>query len=222
MEHIDSIEKGFVASGRLDTVALEEVVINFIVTLQREANVLKLLSPMRDHNEYTFAHSTNVTLLTIFQAESIGLAGEYLREIGLAALLHDMGKMFVPKAIIEKPGKLTEAEWYEMKKHPMHGARYLSTVPEITNLAIVGAFEHHMKFDGKGYPETLRRTRGQHLVSQLIAISDFFDALRTERPYRQTMEVDVVVGMLKEGAGTDFNPNLVNHFIGSLKAVGAY
>jgi putative two-component system response regulator len=79
-----------------------------------------------------------------------------------------------------------------------------------------------MKFDGKGYPETLRRTRGQHLVSQLIAISDFFDALRTERPYRQTMEVDVVVGMLKEGAGTDFNPNLVNHFIGSLKAVGAY
>ena len=84
------------------------------------------------------------------------------------------------------------------------------------------AFEHHMKFDGTGYPDTHRHGKRQHIVSQLVAIADFFDAMRTERPYRKTVDLQAIVLLLKETAGKDFNPLLINNFLKALNGIGAF
>lgn len=207
---------GISAFKKLDMVGLEDAVVGFISTMKKELNVLSIVSPVKSHSEYTYVHATNVSVLTIFQAESLGLKGEYLHDIGLAGLLHDVGKMFVSSAVLEKKSKLDEDEWFEMRKHPVYGAVFLSKLPDVPHLTAVAAFEHHMKFDGSGYPETKRIGKKQHLISQMIAIADFFDAMRTERPYRKSLNVHAISGLMKEGAGKDFNPHLVDNFLSSL------
>ncbi len=203
----------------LDMIGLEDAVIDFLAVLKKELNVLRIISPVKTHNEYTYVHATNVSVLSIFQAEVLGFTGEALRDIGLAGLLHDVGKIFVTNTILDKPGKLDDNEWDDMKKHPVYGAMYLSKQASASPLAAIVAFEHHMKFNGSGYPETKRIGKAQHIVSQIVAIADFFDALRTERPYRKTLEVAVIARMLQEGAGKDFNPVLVGSFLSSLAEV---
>ncbi len=200
----------------LDMVGLEDAVVDFISTLKKEVNVLRVVSPVKSYNEYTFVHAANVSVLTIFQAESLGLGGEVLHEIGIAGLLHDVGKMFISKTVLEKRTTLDVGEWLDMKRHPILGALYLSRLPDVSPLAVITSFEHHMKFDGSGYPETGRNGRKPHIVSQMLAISDFFDALRTERPYRKPLETPAILALLREGAGKDFNPFLVDNFLAAI------
>jgi len=213
--------QGLAKFRRLDMVSLEDAVINFVSTLKRETNVLRVISPVKSYSEYTYVHATNVSVLTIFQAESLGVKGGSLHDIGLAGLLHDVGKIFVSKNVLEKEARLEADEWNEIKKHPVHGAKYLSTLQDVPGLSLISAFEHHMKFNGSGYPDTRRRGKKQHIVSQLVAIADFFDALRTERPYRTAMEIASTVNLIEEGAGKDFNPVLVENFLGALKRIKA-
>jgi len=203
--------------GKLNMVGLEDVVGNFITTMKQEANVLKVISPVKSFSNYTFTHTTNVTMLSIFQAESLGMRGDVLHEIGLAGLLHDVGKMFVPKEVLDKPGKLTDEEWVMMRNHTVFGAKYLAGIDDVPKLGVIAAYEHHMKFNGTGYPDTKRRNRHQHIVSQMIAIADFYEALRAERPYRKGMQSKVIMGFIEEGSGTDFNPLLVQNFLRALR-----
>ncbi len=213
---LESIYDGVSRFKRLDMVGLEDVVVSFISTLRQEANVLKVVSPIKSHNEYTYAHNTNVAVLSIFQAEALGVKHDLLHDIGMAGLLHDIGKMFVSGNVLEKEGKLSEEEWTEMKKHPAYGAMYLATLPDIPKYALIAAYEHHMKFNGQGYPGTKRKGRSQHIISQIIAVADFFDALRTDRPYRKSLDLPVIVGLLNDSSGKDFNPFIVENFIRSL------
>jgi len=214
----EQIHKGLSRFGKLDMVGLEEIVVNFIAALKREANVLKIISPVKAYSQYTFAHITNVTILSIFQAEALGLSGGVLHEVGLAGLLHDVGKMFIPKEILEKQGRLTAEEWAVMQKHTVYGAMYLSTLMNVPKLAVIAAYEHHMRFDGSGYPEPRRRGKRQHLVSQIVAIADTFDAMRTERSYQKGLPLPAAVAILRKGAGKTLNPELVDNFLRSLKA----
>jgi HD-GYP domain-containing protein (c-di-GMP phosphodiesterase class II) len=205
---------------RLDAVGLEDAVLGFLTAIKREANLLRLVSPVKSHSEYTYVHTSNVAVLTLFQAESLGMTGEGLREAGLAGLLHDVGKMFISNDVLEKPGKLDEAEWKEMKRHPVCGAMHLCSLEDPPRLAVIAAYEHHLKFDGSGYPDTKRRARKQHIISQIVALSDFFDALRSERPYRKAFELNALIDLIKGGAGKDFNPLLVDNFISALQKTG--
>jgi HD-GYP domain-containing protein (c-di-GMP phosphodiesterase class II) len=222
IEKVKEVYQGVSRFKRLDMVGLEDVVVSFITTLKQEANVLKVVSPIKAHSEYTYAHNNNVAVLSIFQAETLGVKHDLLHDIGMAGLLHDIGKMFVPTTVLEKEAKLNDDEWVEMKKHPVYGAMYLATLPDIPKYALVAAYEHHMKFNGLGYPATRRKGRTQHIISQIISISDFFDALRTERPYRKALDVPVIVGLLNDSAGKDFNPLLVENFIRALKKVSIF
>jgi HD-GYP domain-containing protein (c-di-GMP phosphodiesterase class II) len=214
---LKKIYQGMSRFKTLDMVGLENVVISFISTLKQETNILRVISPVKSHSEYTFTHATNVAVLSIFQAESLGLKGEVLHDICLSGLLHDAGKMFISTEVLDKQGKLNEKEWDEMKQHPEYGALHLAKLPDVPKLAVIVAYEHHMKFDGTGYPQTKKRGNKQHIISQIIAISDFFDALRTERPYRKALEVPVITGLLKDGAGKDFNPVLLDNFLSALR-----
>lgn len=219
---VNEVYEGISRFRKLDIRGIEDVVVGFIAALKKEANVLRSLSPVKSHSAYTYVHETNVSVLTIFQAEALGLKGESLHEAGLAGLLHDVGKLFVPKEIIEKQAVLDEHEWSTIKLHPVYGALYLSTLPDVTKVAVIAAYEHHMKYDGSGYPQTKTKTRKQHLISQLVAISDVFDALRTKRPYRPSFEVPAIARFFKESSGKDFNPVLVGNFITAFKRIKVF
>jgi HD-GYP domain-containing protein (c-di-GMP phosphodiesterase class II) len=218
---IKDVYQEFSRSKRLDIISLEDAVLGFLLALKKEANVLRLVSPIKSHSEYTYVHAANVAVLTLFQAQSLGLKDEGLRETGYAGLLHDIGKLLVSKEIIEKQAKLNEAEWKEMKRHPIYGAIYLGSLPDLPRLAVIAAYEHHLKFDGSGYPDTKWRARKQHILSQIVALSDFFDALRAERPYRKGVELHALIDLIKGGSGKDFNPQLVDSFIIAMKKAGA-
>jgi HD-GYP domain-containing protein (c-di-GMP phosphodiesterase class II) len=137
--------------------------------------------------------------------------GQLLRDIGIAALLHDIGKLFIPIEIINKPGKLDDAEWVLMKQHPVKGAEYLLASPGVGRVAIVTAFEHHMKFNNKGYPEAPEGWR-QNLCSQMTTISDIFDAMRTKRSYRSSMETKQIISFMWSLMGIELHPALTKNF----------
>ena len=197
---------------KLNTAGLEEIVVSFIVTFRKAANILTLISPVRTYSEYTYTHATNVTVLSMFQAESLGAKDELLRDIGIAALLHDVGKLFVSKDILEKKGALDEIEWAEIRRHTLYGARYLAKIDGITRLAPIVALEHHLRYDGQGYPKLNASEKKQHICSQIVEISDLFDALRSRRPYKRSWEIKEILTLMKTNAGKEFNPFLVDNF----------
>ncbi len=213
VEKFKATYKSMTSFKKLHIAGLEEVVMNYIVAFKKEANLLKLLSPIKSFSEYTYTHGTNVAILSMAQAEFLGLNEILLYDIGLAALLHDAGKLFISKDILEKEGSLSEAEFQEISQHPLYGARYLTTIERLTPLAPIVALEHHMKFDGTGYPKAGIVRKEQHLCSQIVAIADFFDAMRSNRPYRRSWEVDEVLVLMKKNTEKSFNPVLVDNFI---------
>ncbi len=212
VERVKEIYHSISPYRRISVSGLEEIVVNFIVTFKREANILKLISPVKAYSEYTYTHATNVAILSMFQAESLGARDDLLHDIGIAALLHDVGKLFISKDILEKKGKLDKKEWEEIKLHTLHGARYLAKIDGLTQLAPIAALEHHLRYDCKGYPSLNAGERKQHFCSQIIATSDFFDALRSRRPYKRDWQIQEIIALMKEGSGTEFNPFLVDNF----------
>ncbi len=201
----------------LNIAGIDEVVAHFIASIKKEANILKYLNPVKMFSEYTYTHATNVAMISVFQAESLGIDSDLLRDIGVAALLHDTGKMYISNEILEKKDRLDEKEFAEIKKHPLYGARYLAKIDDVPRLASIVAFEHHIKYDQSGYPAIRVNGRTQHICSQIIAIADFFDALRSQRPYRESMNIKNILALMKKGSGKDFNPVLVDNFIGKIE-----
>ncbi|MCX6375200.1 MAG: HD domain-containing protein, partial [Armatimonadetes bacterium] len=117
-------------------------------------------------------------------ARGLGLDASASVELGVSAMLHDVGKVFIPDEIVKKPGKLTEEDWEQVRRHPIAGARALAATPGLPSLASTIALEHHAYCDGTGYP-AFALDRRPHLLSRLVAIVDTYDALTTDRPYRE-------------------------------------
>lgn len=201
---------------KLQLSGMAEMVSGFINVFQKEGNPLLVMAALRDVDEYTFTHSTNVCILNLAQAMALGIQGQQLNDIGVAALLHDIGKLFVPEEILTKQGKLSSTEFEIMQLHPVKGARYLLETPGVPRLAAINAFEHHMKFDFSGYPAVPADWR-QNLCSQMTQISDFFDALRTRRPYREPMELPVIADIMYGMMGKELHPVLTRNFLLILK-----
>lgn len=197
---------------RIDMSGVNMVVRSCIHSFKQTSASFPGLAPLRALDEYTFTHSTNVCLLNLSQAMSLGLEGRLLHEIGVAGMLHDIGKLFVPEEILAKPGKLTGSEMDIIKQHPVRGAHYILDIPNVSRLSAVCCYEHHMKYDGTGYPNAREGWR-QNVSSQITAISDYFDALRTRRVYRDALDATTVGAMVLENSGTLFNPLLVNNFL---------
>ncbi|MEW6335147.1 MAG: HD domain-containing phosphohydrolase [Thermodesulfobacteriota bacterium] len=213
-ERLRSIFGDALEGKRINMADSDEIVRHFMENLRRESNPLRLLAETKSNDEYTFTHASNVGILTLYLAEHLGFKGADLHHMGVAAILHDTGKVNTPEAILAKPGSLTPDERQVMEAHALQGAVRLMEQANIPDLAALAAFEHHMKYDGSGYP----RVRGgwaQHIASQIIAIADVYDALRTIRPYRQeSLPHDRIAQIFRNGSGTEFNPDLVARFLG--------
>lgn len=199
-------------NGRLSVTGIYDIVTNFVRAFKQDAGSLLTFAPLRSMDEYTFTHSTNVCILNLAQAMALGVEGQLLHDIGIAAMLHDIGKLFIPEEIINKPGKLTDEEWQIIRQHPVKGAQHLLDTPGVPHLAVVTAYEHHMKFNMTGYPSAPASWH-QNLCSQMTTISDVFDALRTKRSYRGALEWEEVAGSLGAMAGTDLHPVLTRNFL---------
>ena len=192
---------------------LEEIVWSLMDALSTATREVLPLAPLKSHDDYTFVHSVNVSLLTLAQARSVGIAGDALHAVGVAALLHDIGKLKIPLEVLNKPGKLEGEEWAIMKSHAEVGALHLAGIEGSYPLAILVAYEHHMRYDGKpNYPLT-RVPRKPTLASQMTAISDVFDAICTMRPYHKARARHVALGILRDRVGTFHHPALVANFV---------
>ncbi len=189
-----------------------DVVTGFIDVFRQEGKPLLAMAALRDTDEYTFTHSTNVCVLNLAQAMALGIEGPLLNDIGVAAMLHDIGKLFIPEEILTKKDKLSADEYEIMKLHPTKGARHLLETAGVPRLAVITAYEHHMKFNLSGYPKVASDWQ-QNLCSHMTMISDFFDALRTRRSYREPMPLNVIAGMMQDMMGTDLHPALTRNFL---------
>ena len=190
---------------------VDQIVADFMLSI-RESNPLKLLAEIKSNDEYTFTHSSNVGILAMSLAEHLGFNGHYLNKIGISACLHDVGKATTPDDILSKEGPLTKKERIVMEEHAIKGAMYLMKLKGVNNLAILAAMEHHIKYDGSGYP----RIKGgwePNIVSQIISVADVYDALRSIRPYREPMSQDQIIRILTDESGTTFNPYIVKCFL---------
>lgn len=189
-----------------------DVVSGFIDVFRQEGKPLLAMAALRETDEYTFTHSTNVCVLNLAQAMALGINGQLLNDIGVSAMLHDIGKLFIPEELITKKDKLSHDEYEIMKQHPVKGARHLLETPGVPRMAVIAAYEHHLKFNLSGYPSVAANWQ-QNLCSHMTAISDFFDALRTRRSYREPMPLQIIAGMMLELAGTDLHPALTRNFL---------
>lgn len=199
------------ANGQLPLIEAEAVVRSLSVAMHGDSEIVIPLLQLKEFDQYTTTHSLNVSVLGMALAEFMGLGARDVRAFGVAGLLHDLGKVRIPKEILTKPGRLTEEEWAVMRRHPVDGARLIVQSDRQLDLAAVVAYEHHIMLNGEGYP-AFRYGRDCHAASKLVHVCDVYDALRTNRPYRAAWESDVTLKYLESRAGTDMDPDVVRHF----------
>jgi HD-GYP domain-containing protein (c-di-GMP phosphodiesterase class II) len=205
---------------QVDVQVVDQIVRRFVTELRRNLSPIYMLASVKSTDEYTFTHLANVCILTMSLAEKLGFSGKQLHDIGIASLLHDVGKTCIPEEILSKPGKLTPEERAVIETHPVKGCRYLMELGGVPKIAVLAALEHHLKFDGSGYP-SIRPDWKPHVVAQMITIADVFDALRSRRPYSDPKPMEVIVGILQKERGTTFNPLLVDSFLGLISPTDA-
>ena len=166
-------------------------------------------------DSYTNGHSTRVAKYSVMLAERMGYIGEKLEQLQYAAMLHDIGKIGVPREIINKPARLTDEEFAIIKTHPSIGENILKEVSEIPDIAI-GARWHHERYDGKGYPDGLK---GEEIpeLARIIGVADAYDAMTSKRSYRDVLSQDVVMGELEKGKSTQFDPEIAELMIELIK-----
>jgi putative nucleotidyltransferase with HDIG domain len=196
----------------LDAGMLGEIVVALSQAVTDSAGAMLPLAPLKSHDEYTFVHIINVAILSMGLAEALGFDSHATHEVGIAALLHDVGKMAVPREVLGKSGRFTEEEFRAMQVHPVAGARILLKTPGVPEIAPIVAFEHHVRFDGGGYPRVPRSWK-LNLASRITQLADVFDALRTHRPYRPGMPLEKIITLMRGDAGTYFDPDLLEIFL---------
>jgi HD-GYP domain-containing protein (c-di-GMP phosphodiesterase class II) len=184
--------------------------------LQQRGELLQLTA-MRDYDEYTFYHSVNVAILALGLGSTISREPRFLTALGTGALLHDVGKLVVDRDLLNKPGKLTPEEWQTMREHPVAGARIVSGIPGIDRSAAVIVLEHHMAYNGSGYPQPRHaRDAQQHLASRIVAVADAYDAMTSRRAYSEARPQTEAMRLIAENAGDTLDPVLARLFIGML------
>ncbi|HEY7186674.1 MAG TPA: HD domain-containing phosphohydrolase [Vicinamibacterales bacterium] len=194
----------------------EAVVRSLSVAMCTDSPMVLPLLKLKEFDQYTTTHSLNVSVLSMALAETLGFRSPDVRAIGVAGLLHDIGKVRIPIEILTKPGKLTDDERAIMNRHPVDGAQYLMQSHDDLSLAATVAYEHHIMLNGGGYPK-LHYQRDCATASKLVHVCDVFDALGTTRPYRDAWPMQEVFDYLEGRAGTEFDPDLVSAFIRTMK-----
>ena len=185
-----------------------------IEVVEREGgntSTVLLLNSLKEYDDYTFTHSVNVAVISAAIAKNLAFTEEFVDTIAHAALLHDIGKLYVNRDIIHKCGRLTPAEWQAVKRHPVDGERILRE-ERLDLLSRRVAYEHHMRHDLAGYP-TAKEGFEVHKASEIVRIADSYDALTTKRPYRKQINPYDAIKLMVKGSGSEFQKNYFDAFL---------
>jgi HD-GYP domain-containing protein (c-di-GMP phosphodiesterase class II) len=196
----------------VDVDSVKPVVKQIVENLMDDPSILMSLASIKSFDAYLFTHSVNVCILTLAQAMHLNLDVEYVLQLGVGALLHDLGKTFIPSEILNKPGKLTDQEWEIMKKHPVEGMKLILKSKYATQLPALLIYGHHWKYKYSGGYPTLSRKIDWNRFIGIVTISDCYDAITTNRPYNRLHLPSEALSIIKKIAGIDFDPILVKHF----------
>ena len=182
--------------------------------MREEIEEFRKIAQQVEDDEYTHGHSRRLEGLAVAVGERLGLPPDRLADLTHAALFHDVGKARVPKEILQKPDKLTPEEWEIMKMHTIWGREMLERRPSLARAALI-VEQTHERFDGTGYPHGLS---GEEIMleARIIAVVDAYDAMTTDRPYRRALPRDQAIAELRAGAGTQFDPQVVDAFLSVL------
>jgi putative nucleotidyltransferase with HDIG domain len=212
VETAENIWEQAKAGDQPDPSEARKIIESLAKVVTQDRTSLMALTALKKYDNYTFTHMVNVSVLAMSQARSLNLEGPMLREFGFAALMHDIGKVNTPLEVLNKPGKLDKGEFDIMKRHVIDGAHILRKTPEMPALAPIVAFEHHLKQDLSGYPENIGH-RDLNLCTMVVSIADVFDALRSNRPYRQGLATDRIRTIMGEQGNPQFNQKLLKRFV---------
>ncbi len=168
--------------------------------------VKSLAAAIETKDIYTRGHSERVTQYSLIIAKKLGIKSDELENLRLAALLHDIGKIGIDESILRKPAKLSPPEFEEIKKHPIYAANILESIPQLKEIIPI-IKHHHERYDGQGYPDSLKDSDIPYF-SRIIAIADTFDAMSSNRPYRQALPVDICLQEIINCSGTQFDPEI--------------
>ena len=195
-----------------DPTAARKIIDSLAKMVGGDRTSLLALTAMKRYDNYTFTHMVNVSVLAMAQARSLNMDGTLLREFGFAALMHDIGKVHTPQEVLNKPDKLTKEEFEIMQRHVVDGAHILRRTPEMPALAPIVAFEHHLRQDLSGYPGNVGH-RSLNLCTQIVSIADVYDALRSNRVYREGLPSDRIKSIMGKKEDPAFNQKLLRRFI---------
>ncbi|MCU0579776.1 MAG: HD-GYP domain-containing protein [Desulfobacterota bacterium] len=215
---VDNILEDVRLGKSIDTATAKKSVENIVDSVIRNRDALVCLSQLKNRDEYTAFHSMNVCILSVAFGRTLLLPREDLHLLGIGGLLHDIGKMKIPLDILNKPDKLTEAEFAEMRNHVRYGEEILSRISDIPDPVVQMVAQHHERYNGKGY---LKGLQGEQvsLFGQISTIVDVYDAITSDRVYRAGLLPNVALKKMFEWSASDFNRGLFEHFV---KSIGIY
>lgn len=170
-----------------------------------------MLEVVEARDRYTYHHCQQVLRYSAWISEEIGLGESDKRFLRVAAFLHDVGKVCLPFQVLTKSGLLTDEEWAHVRRHPIYGANLLRAF-QAADPVVLAVLHHHERWDGTGYPSGLAGEQIP-LLSRIIAVADSFDAMISHRPYRRALILEQAIREMEEGAGTQFDPDIVGLFL---------
>lgn len=199
--------------GATPDIALCEVARDkLIAEVTSKVDQIQYISQVRVRDEFTYSHILDVTALSVALAKKVGFSTEEIKEIALAAILHDLGKLLIPRDIMFKPSRLTEKEFKVMQLHPELGYNIIKDVLRLPEHIARPALEHQEMYSGGGYPQGLKGDE-IHPYSHLVKIADVYDALTSKRPYKESIpSFKAIKIMLSEGEKS-FHPEYLEHFV---------
>ena len=213
-DFVDDVRRG----TDIDYHKAEPLVENFIESVLRNETAAVTLFKLRGFDEYTYTHSINVSLLSVLLGKHLGMDKATLLELGLAGMYHDVGKARIPESILNKPGKLTAAEFQVMKSHPLEGYKIMVGQRDLNPDILRAVVEHHERNDGSGYPRGLTGDE-VGLFSRIVSVVDVYDALTSRRVYKDAMAPAKALGMMYLWREKDFPHQAIEGFI---RCIGVY
>jgi putative nucleotidyltransferase with HDIG domain len=218
----ESLAREFMTAAHLkdgiDTDRVNTTVEKMVESIFRNRDALTSLVRIKSADDYTFTHCVNVAVLAVTLGRQMGLAKSELHDLGVGAILHDVGKALVSQKVLKKPGPLTDREFDEMKHHTELGAEHLSGTRGIKEEAITVALQHHEKFDGTGYPHRLAGN-DIHLYARISAVADVYDAMTSNRVYQRKLQPDIALQKMYIWRDVSFESEHVERLI---KCLGIY
>lgn len=196
----------------LDLDSSKDIVNELVMTCIKSPAVFPNMTRLKDFDDYTFTHSLNVSIISIAIGRRLGKSPRELNDIGMAGIMHDIGKMKIPEKILNKPGKLTEEEFRIMKQHPVRGYDLLKYYTNFEEDILLAVLQHHEKADGSGYPGGINEKQISPMA-KVIAIADVYDAVTSDRVYHTGKSPAEALKLIFESAEKHYNDKLVKFFI---------